>query len=466
MRIQYFLLAILLLISSIVSAQTIKSQAAFRMLQTANSLLEAKQYEAAEEYFTSGLTKAKQNKDAYCEAFANEGLGNLYTKLDQPTKAAEHYKTAIKLYKNQKLTVVANIVESLLKSVQGVGDLYAGIEIGAKGVKMSVIDVQLSRDRDYGYTLKMDTAINTDAASLSYQSEKETTDALTVLIDIINSRFQIAPNRIYVVISSGLKQELDKYNKVSYFEGVIRPKNMNTATKIVSITAEQEAELSMLGIVPINSRFSAGQLDIGSGNTKGGYFTADKIFKPITFSLGTKSFQRLIEATSKGDIHNLVTTAEFLWNDSISKPVIKELVEKREIKLKNTVYLSGGIVWAMVSLLHPEAINKTYVDVTEDDIAKFKKEVVNNFDKLAQPSLLSLTNPDDVKKTQDNINRVLKTFDQKAMSAGAVWLSHLIDEITTINPDKKLIYPKYGYVGWISGYIIKKVTQQYVGLVK
>ena len=27
--------------------------------------------------------------------------------------------------------------------------------------------------------------------------------------------------------------------------------------------------------------------------------------------------------------------------------------------------------------------------------------------------------------------------------------------------NKKFIYPRYGYVGWISGYIIKKVTHQY-----
>lgn len=466
MRVRHFLLAILLFIYSVSSAQTIRSQAAFRALQTANSLLEAKQYEAAEEYFNSGLKKAKDGRDAYCEAFANEGLGNLYTKLDQPEKAAEHYKTAIKLYKNQKLNVVAGIVESLLKSVQGVGDMYAGIEIGAKGVKLSVIDVQLSKDREYGYTLKMDTAINTDAASLSYQSEKETSDALAVLLDIINNKFKIANNRIFIVVSSGLKQELDKYNKVNYFEEVIRPKGMNAAIKITSITPDQEAELSMLGIVPQNSRFTAGQLDIGSGNTKGGYFTDGKLFKPITFSLGTKSFQRLIESTSKGDVNNLVTTGEFLWNDSISKPVIRELVDKREIKLKNTLYLSGGIVWAMVSLLHPESIKNNYVEISATDVLQFRKDVVTNFEKLAQPNLSSITDPEELKKAQNNINRVLKTFDQKAMVSGAVWLNHLIAEISTINPTKKMIYPKYGYVGWISGYIIKKVTQQYVGLVK
>jgi hypothetical protein len=37
--------------------------------------------------------------------------------------------------------------------------------------------------------------------------------------------------------------------------------------------------------------------------------------------------------------------------------------------------------------------------------------------------------------------------------------------INTVNPRKKFIYPKYAYIGWISGYIIKKATTQYTGLV-
>ncbi|UEG48883.1 tetratricopeptide repeat protein [Ferruginibacter lapsinanis] len=460
------LIVVLVLIATTVSAQVIKSQAAFRMLQTANTLLEAKQFEAAEEYYRSGLFKAIQNKDSYCEAFANEGLGNLFTKLEQPDSAIWHYQVAVKLYKNQKLTVIATLVESLLKSVQGIGDLYAGIEIGAKGIKLSVIDVKLSKDREYGYTLKLDTAINTDAASLSYQSEKETSDAVAILLDIINSRFKIPANKIYVVVSSGLRQELDKYNKLEYFESIIRPKGMDVAIKITSITPEQEAELSVLGIIPQRHRFTAGQLDIGSGNTKGGYFTANKIFEPITFSLGTKSFQRLVESTAKGDVNDFATMAEKLWNDSLSKYAIREFVSKREIKLKDMLYLSGGIVWAIVSLQHPEKINDNYVEITPSEIATFKKEIVQNYDKLTHPDLTIIPSPEDVKAAGKNIGRVLKTFDQKAMVAGAIWLNHLMQEITTINPAKKIIYPKYGYVGWISGYIIKKVTQQYVGLVK
>ena len=78
------LVAILILSCTTVRAQKIKSQATFRILETAGSLMEAQQFEAAEEYFKKGLEKANANNDIYCQAVAHKGLGNLYTKTDQP----------------------------------------------------------------------------------------------------------------------------------------------------------------------------------------------------------------------------------------------------------------------------------------------------------------------------------------------------------------------------------------------
>ncbi len=460
-----FLLAVLLFMGTIAAAQTIRSQSTFRMLKTATSLMEAQQFDAAEEYFKKGLSRAKANYDTYCQAFASEGLGNLYTKLEQPQLAIEYYKTAIRLYRAQKLTVIANIVESLLKSAQGLGDMYAGIEIGAKGIKLSVIEVKLSKDREYDYTLKADTSINTDAASLSYQSEKETFDAVTMLWDIIKYRYEIKPDKVHIVISSGLKQELDKYNKVEYFATVVRPKNLDSLIKITYITAAQESELSLLGIVPQKRRFTANQLDVGSGNTKGGYFNTNKIFVPVTFPLGTKSFQRLIETKTQGDLNDYVKVAEQMWRDSLKRVVVNEFFTKRDIKTRDIMYISGGIVWAIASLLHPESVNSNYTDISSQDIAEFRRLLFVDYDKVSKPDLTFISYPEDARASQRNINRVLNTYDRKALLAGTIWLDELIREINTINPGKKFIYAKYAYVGWISGYIIKKVTQQYTGLV-
>ncbi len=445
-------------------AQRIKNQATLRLLETAGTLMEAQQFDAAEEYFKKGLDKARVSNDIYCMAVAHKGLGNLYTKTDQPKLAVAAYEMAIKEYKSQGLTVMANIVESLLKSAQGVGELYAGVEIGAKGIKMTVIDVKLSKDREYDYTLKADTAINTDAASLSYQSEKETQDAIELLYNIIKNKYAVPAKRVFIVISSGLKMELDRYNKVDYFASIIRPKNLDSSIRIQYITAIQEAELSFLGIVPQKNRFSTNQLDVGSGNTKGGYFNANKVFVPVTFPLGTKSFQRLIESKTMGDINEYARTAEQLWKDSLGRAMVYEFANKRDFKSRDIVYISGGIVWAIASIMHPESVNNNYTEITSRDISEFRRLVFSSYEKVTQPDITLISNAEDARASMKNINRVLKTYDQKALLAGAICLDELVQQVNTINPSKKFIYPKYAYVGWISGYIIRQVTQQYKGL--
>ncbi|RYY70983.1 MAG: tetratricopeptide repeat protein [Chitinophagaceae bacterium] len=284
-------LLFLVFVGTVSFAQTTKGLPTSRILKTATSLMEAQQYEAAEEYFKKAMVQAKAGNEPYNLAQAHEGLGTLYSRTNQSTLSIEYYQKAIKMYRAQGLTVIANVVESLMKGVQGIGELYAGVEIGGKGIKLSVIEVKMNKSGENEYNLKMDTSINTDAAALSYQSEKETSDAVSIFYNIIKNRFAISPARTHIVISSGLKQELDKYNKVEYFAAVVRPKELSSQIKINYITAAQESEMSFRGIVPQRSRLSANQLDVGSSNTKGGYFDAMNHFVPVTFPLAPRLFK-------------------------------------------------------------------------------------------------------------------------------------------------------------------------------
>lgn len=457
----------LLFVSMSTAAQKIKSQLTFRVLKTATSLLEAQQFEAAEQYFRNGLQKAIQFQDMYCQAFANEGLGNYFAKTEQPDSAALYYKKAIKLYRSQNLTVISNVVESLLKSVQGIGDLYAGIEVGAKGIKLSIIEVMMNKDKLYEYSLKMDTSINTDAASLSYQSEKESKDAIAKLMTITTGRYGVASKRTFIVLSSGLKQELDKYEKLDYFASIIRPKELDTAIKITYVTPEQESELSFLGIVPQKNRFSQTQLDIGSGNTKGGYFDRTKKFIPVNLPLGTKSFQRLVEMRVQGGLDAFVAASEKLVKDSLTKVMIDEFVSKPDFKARGVMYLSGGIVWSVTSFMHPQsaAVNN-YTEITSTDITEFRKRIQSDYNSMVHPDISFIKNPADANTVERNLTRARNTYDQKALLAGVIWLDELIKQINVITPEKQFLFPKYAYVGWISGYIVKKVNQQFLGLVK
>ncbi|MBC7936507.1 MAG: tetratricopeptide repeat protein [Rhizobacter sp.] len=457
---------ILLFVCNICFAQSNKGMPTSRILKTATSLMEAQQYEAAEEYFKKGMAQAKAGNEPYNLAQAQEGLGNLYSKINQSSLAVEYYQKAIKMYRAQGLTVIANVVESLMKGVQGIGELYAGVEIGGKGIKLSVIEVKMTRTGENEYVLKADTSINTDAAALSYQSEKETYDAVSIFYDIIKTRFKIPSARIHIVISSGLKQELDKYNKVAYFANIVRPRDLDSQIRINYITPAQESEMSFRGIVPQRSRLIANQLDVGSSNTKGGYFDAMNNFVPVTFPLGTKTFQRLVEKTADESIDEFLSAAEKIIADSLGRVMVYEFLNKRDFKSRDVLYLSGGIVWAIASCMHPQQINDNFVEITQKDIADFRDKVYNGYSALVKPDLSKTMKPDDANASIKNIGRVVKTYDQKALLAGAIWLDELIQQVNTVNPSKKLLFPRYAYVGWISGYIMDKINKQYTGLAK
>lgn len=457
---------VLLFVCELSFAQANKALPTSRILKTATSLMEAQQYEAAEEYFKKGLTQAKAGNEPYNLAQAHEGLGNLYSKTNQPALAIEYYQKAIKMYRAQDLTIIANVVESLMKGVQGIGELYAGVEIGGKGIKLSVIEVKLGKTGENEYVLKADTSINTDAAALSYQSEKETYDAVSVFYNIIKNRYKIPAARTHIVISSGLKQELDKYNKVDYFAGIVRPKELDPQIKISYITPVQESELSFRGIVPQKNRLTANQLDVGSSNTKGGYFDAMNNFVPVTFPLGTKTFQRLVEKKPDENIDDFLSAAEKIIADSLGRVMVYEFLDKKDFKSRDVLYLSGGIVWAIASLMHPQQINDNFVEITQKDISDFRDEVYNNYYGLIKPDLSKTMKPEDANASIKNIGRVVKTYDQKALLAGAIWLDELIQQVNTMNPSKKLVFPRYAYVGWISGYIMDKIGKQYTGLAK
>ena len=445
-----------------VQAQPGKVQPTAVLLKTANTLLQAQQYDAALEYFNKALQQSRATKNSYQQAQAWEGLAILHSKNKQQTEAVVAYQNAIKLYRALGFTVIADVLDSQMKQVLGIGDLYAGIEVGAKGIKLSIIDVKISNGEN-DYTLKLDTAINTDAAALSYQSEKETMEAIALLYDITRNRYNIPANRTHIVISSGLKQELDKYSKVDYFAGIIRPKELDPKIRISYISVEQEAQLSFKGIVPQMNRLTANQLDVGSGNTKGGFLDASRNFIPVTFPIGTKSFQRLLESRLSGSpsIFEYRKAAEKLIIDSLGRLVIYQFRDKSELQQREVIYLSGGIVWSIVSLMHPEQIRKNQVELTLQDIRDFQNMVSTDLETLSKPDLGRVLNETDAAESMATIRKVLGTYDQKALLAGSIWLEELISQLDKFQPGKKLIFPRYAYVGWISGFIMDRISKQY-----
>ena len=171
--------------------------------------------------------------------------------------------------------------------------LYAGIEVGSKGVKLSVVDISKSTKTNSAFTIIKDTSVNTDFISFTNPSTEATLNGLYNLYQFALEQYKIPSANIYTVVSSGVKVQAEKDAKTEFINKLVeafRNKINDQKRKVEVIDALQEARLSHLGIVPDNKRYTTFLVDIGSGNTKGGFFpngnTKDfKLFTLKTFLL-------------------------------------------------------------------------------------------------------------------------------------------------------------------------------------
>ena len=98
--------------------------------------------------------------------------------------------------------------------------IYAGIEVGSKGVKMSVIEVNRKNKKGQVYQILKDTAINSDFISFSAPTFYSTLDAMGTLFNKALTQYDISSDRIFTAVSSGVKGQADKENKTGWINNL------------------------------------------------------------------------------------------------------------------------------------------------------------------------------------------------------------------------------------------------------
>jgi hypothetical protein len=173
----------------------------------------------------------------------------------------------------------------------------AGIEVGSKGVKMTLLEKIPSEPGSF--RLLKDSAVNSDFISFTAASYEATLTALTGLYTYLKQQWNLQPEAIATVISSGVKAQADKLNKnnhlLTFIEAFrIKISEESRAVEVVSVL--KESMLSHYGIIADADRYNTFLIDIGSGNTKGGYFNSStKDFVMFQIPSGTKSTTNLAE---------------------------------------------------------------------------------------------------------------------------------------------------------------------------
>lgn len=332
-------------------------------------------------------------------------------------------------------------------------NLFAGIEIGGKGIKMSVLDVYNLKKASY--TVKSYWSENVGIArgiSIDGNLSKEDMDkaATVVLSNLtkIKTEFSVPDSNIFIVGSSGVamaKNTKELVDKVKLLTG----KDMEF------IDAQTEGKMLLKGCIPPSDYMKSMVLDIGGGNTKGGfvdvYNDENFVFFPLSLNYGTVTLtEAVIKKTRKEDI------SEYNEKSFSFLPILRDQVNamynsKPTALEKDKVYLSGGAVWAFYTLYNGAA-KENFNEFKLEDVIYYDAVLKNNFKKY-----------EELAKTDKDAEKVLKTYSQKHLISASNILLVCLEAIPKIE-DKKLYFAKEGQIAWLVSYIVdrsKKIKKIY-----
>lgn len=341
-------------------------------------------------------------------------------------------------------------------------NLYAGIEVGSKGVKMSLIELTRSAETGNSFTIVKDTSVNTDFISFTQATFDATLEGLTSLYNVALTKYNIPSKRVFTVISSGVKQQAEKEKKtesISKFISAFQTKINEPGRLVEVVDVMQEAKLSHVGIVPLARRYNTFLIDIGSGNTKGGFFPYgnDSYFYLFQLNWGTKSTANAAEKLVGDDksLPNYSKQLQRVAANAEATDITYAVNTSGSYPVSDHIAFSGGIAWATATLLYPELSNNPIIPVTYEDVERFTKRVSENYSSLSEAYLVSkLGNGKwDKKLVGEEIKRVHSVFDQKALMAGSALLLRIMRQFKSVNEAKQFYLIKNGQVGWVSAYV-------------
>lgn len=365
------------------------------------------------------------------------------------------------------------------------GCLFGGVEIGASGVKAVAIRVN-EVDEGYNATeIYSPKTANTNIMEGVAKTRLMRKDRIDETAKEVNAFCEqilalgVPTDHLYVVGSSGLRAD-----NLSELSDKVKE---TTGRQMAFLTVDDEVNYAISGAVPkftrvyvrnrktgkrrlrrIDNRGRSIFVDIGSGNTKGGYQERISVANPPDYRVasfgipfGTKTLadratRQLPKDSESSDISNATRSA---YTDVFGEPLRSAVETKPGLQNRSKIYLSGGIVWAMATLLHPED-RRPYVQLTAADIDRFYDEVVSEPQKLLNPDLSRL-DPVTRQKVEGDVNSVQSTFSPNQLIAGAQILKSLSRDLKFDNPRRDIRFVRAGYIAWILRYVnVKSIEEE------
>lgn len=345
------------------------------------------------------------------------------------------------------------LIACLVISFSTQAQLYGGIEIGSKGIKMTVLQVENLKRNTYDVkefwteNVGIAAGIGIDGALLQEDIEKAGAVVYSNYKKMLTD-YKIEDKNIFIVGSSGVGLANNTNDLV------VKIKTL-TNKKIEIISSSLEAKLLLRGCIPPKNYLNSVIIDIGGGNTKGGYakdINGSSVFFPISCDLGTVTLTEIINKKCKQK-----TVFEFNENLFDYLPTIRESFKKMytsriESQDKSNVYISGGAAWAFYTLLTGVKAEENFTQIQYDDILAIRTIAENNYQRFT-------TNAE----TNAEMQKVLKTYQQRYLIAAFNLLETSLEVLPNIQ-SKKIYFAKQGQIAWLVSYVFdnaKGVKQIY-----
>jgi len=339
---------------------------------------------------------------------------------------------------------------------------YAAIEIGGSNVKYVRVQVQQKRG-DVQLTEAGDSKVENPglAAELGASGKfdpvaiQQTAVAVGSMFEELTGKHSLPAGHIAIVGSSSLADAANR-------EDLVKAIYQATGKQMDFITAATEVRYTLLGVVPHRKLFQATLVDVGSGNTKWGHLDGSDREPPYSLVAahlpwGSKSLAGAISEKAG----EFAEPAAFLKEAKAQRHrIASALRQQKAAQPQDTVYLSGGAVWAMVTLVKPQAALEEYVQLTADDFDLFSKRLTPAAGKLFQVELDAIEDDDIRVRAADDLATVRKVFLPEQIVAGGHILLALAEQFDWQDADKEIYFARSGYKAWLKGYLKEFVLRQ------
>lgn len=344
------------------------------------------------------------------------------------------------------------------------------IEIGGSGIKAVVVEFSSAGGASEGSALDLKILRrfpiqNVDAAFPENQTKVAA--AVEALAHDLQARYGLDPLHIYITADSGLNVE----KQGAALRMAIDEAVAGRAGALSFISRQEQARFGFNGVVNCprlaHRRQQTVFIDVGSseivaaaaGPRLGACGT--EAISAISFGFGVKTAPLMLAASAP--------TAEAARAPLTIDAMIAHALEKDPVGTlrRNRVYLGGGIVWTLATMLHP-ANGTSYVRLQAGDFARMRAQLQADASCLTDPTMAlradrectivdvdysAVPDPDQrVRVAADHREIVTSIYSREQLVAGTDILLSLVKQLELENAEFFFARPSLN--AWMMGYLL------------